>query len=37
MEFKANFDCLGEKTEKCITFSAPVYKKMIMMKESYTT
>ena len=26
-EFKGNFDCLGENTEKYITFSAPIYKK----------
>ena len=26
-EFKGNFDCLGENTEKCITFSVPIYKK----------
>ena len=26
IEFKGNFDCLGENTEKCITFSAPIYK-----------
>ena len=25
-EFKGNFDCLGENTEKYITFSAPIYK-----------
>ena len=25
-EFKGNFECLGENTEKCITFSAPVKK-----------
>ena len=35
-EFKGKFDCLGENTEKYITFSAPIYKKMIMMKQSYT-
>ena len=27
IEFKGNFDCLGENTEKYITFSVPVYKK----------
>ena len=27
IEFKGNFDCLGENTEKYITFSAPIYKK----------
>ena len=36
VEFKGNFDCLGENTEKYITFSAPVYKKMIMMKQLST-
>ena len=35
-EFEGKFDCLGENTEKYITFSAPIYKKMIMMKQSYT-
>ena len=35
-EFKGKFDCLGENNEKYITFSAPIYKKMIMMKQSYT-
>ena len=37
IEFKGNFNCLGENTEKYITFSAPIYKKkMIMIKQSYT-
>ena len=27
IEFKGNFDCIGENTEKYITFSAPIYKK----------
>ena len=27
IEFKGKFDCLGEYTEKYITFSAPIYKK----------
>ena len=27
IEFKGKFDCLGENTEKYITFSAPIYKK----------
>ena len=35
-EFNGNFDCLGENTEKYITLSAPIYKKMIMIKQSYT-
>ena len=35
IEFKGNFNCLGENTEKYITFSAPIYKKkMIMIKQS---
>ena len=35
-EFKGKFDCLGESTEKYIFFSVPIYKKLIMMKQSYT-
>ena len=31
-EFKSKLDCLGKNTEKYITFSAPIYKKLIMMK-----
>ena len=27
IEFKGNFDCLGENTEKCITFSGSIFKK----------
>ena len=27
-EFEGNFECLGENTEKCITFSAPIKKKI---------
>ena len=27
-EFEGNFDCLGENTEKCITFSVPIKKKI---------
>ena len=27
-EFKGNFECLGENTEKCITFSVPIKKKI---------
>ena len=34
-EFKGNFECLGENTEKYITFSVPIKKKcMIMIKKS---
>ena len=36
INFKVKFDCLGENTEKYITFSSPSYKKMIIMKQSYT-
>ena len=32
MEFDGNFDCLGENTEKYITFSVPI-KKKIKSKE----
>ena len=35
-DFNGKFDFLGEDTEKYITFSAPIYKKIIMMKQSYT-
>ena len=27
-EFDGNFECLGENTEKCITFSVPIKKKL---------
>ena len=27
-EFEGNFECLGENTEKCIKFSAPIKKKI---------
>ena len=27
-EFDGNFECLGETTEKCITFSVPIEKKI---------
>ena len=36
IEFKGNFVCLGENTEKYITFSALIYKKKKMMKQSNT-
>ena len=36
IEFKDKFDCLGESTEKYITFSAPIKKNMIMVKQSHT-
>ena len=35
-EFDGNFECLGENTEKCITFSAPIEKK-IENKDIETT
>ena len=30
-EFKVQFECSGENTEKCITFSVLIKKKLIMM------
>ena len=36
-EFKGSCDCLGENTEKYITFSVPLKKSMIMIKQSYTS
>ena len=27
-EFKGQFECLGEDTEKCITFSIPIKKEL---------
>ena len=30
-EFKGKIECLVESTEKYITFSVPIYKKMIMI------
>ena len=35
-EFNGNFECLGENTEKCITFSVPI-KKKIENKDLETT
>ena len=32
-EFEGNFECFGENTEKCITFSVPIKKKKIENKE----
>ena len=32
-EFKDNFECLGENTEKYITFSVPIKKSMTMVKQ----
>ena len=31
-EFKGEFDCVGEDTEKYITFSVPIKKNVIMVK-----
>ena len=36
-EFKGNFDCLGENTEKYITFSTPMKNILIMIKQSHTS
>ena len=36
IEFKGEFECLGENSEKYITFSAPIKKNMIMIKRLYT-
>ena len=35
-EFKDQFECLGENTEKYIIFSVPIKKIMIMIKELHT-
>ena len=32
-EFKGKFKCLGENTEKYNSFSVPIYKKMIMVRQ----
>ena len=36
-EFEGNFECIGENTEKYITFSVPIKKGMIMVKQLYTS
>ena len=36
IEFKDEFKCLGEHSEKYITFSVPVKKNMIMVKQLHT-
>ena len=36
-EFKGNFDCLGENTEKYITLSTPMKNILIMIKQSHTS
>ena len=35
-KFKDEFKCLGENTEKYITFPGPIKKSLIMMKQLYT-
>ena len=35
-EFKGHFECLGENTEKYITFQYQLKKNMIMVKQSHT-
>ena len=34
-EFKGEFECLGENTEKYISFSVPIKRNMIMKKQSH--
>ena len=34
-EFKGEFECLGENTEKYISFSVPTKKNIIMVKQSH--
>ena len=36
IEFKGDFECLGENAKKYITFSVPIKKNMIMKKQSHT-
>ena len=35
-EFQGEFEYLGENTEKHISFSVPIKKNIIMVKQSYT-
>ena len=35
-EFKGKLECLGEHTEKYITFSEPIKKKLVMVKQLHT-
>ena len=35
-EFKGELDCIGENMEKYITFSAPIKKNVIMVKQFHT-
>ena len=36
-EFKGNFDCSGQNTEKYITLSATIKKDLDMVKQSHTS
>ena len=36
-EFEGKFGCLGENTEKYITFSLPIKKSSIIIKRSYAS
>ena len=35
-EFKVQYECLGENTEKYISFSVPIKKNTIMIKQPHT-
>ena len=35
-QFRGQFKCIGENDEKCITFSAPIKRNMIMVKQLHT-
>ena len=36
-EFKGQFECLGENTEKFNTFSVPIKKNLIMLRQLHTS
>ena len=36
IKFKGEFECLRENSEKYITFSVPIKKRMIMIKQLHT-
>ena len=36
-EFQGNFECLGENTEKCITFSVPIKNEHDSGKKLHTS
>ena len=36
-EFNGQFECSGENTEKCITFSAPIKNSLIRIKQLHTS